>query len=162
MEMWRCDGASFVSMELNGSHVELTRRGAKRNSVPPFVQQWNSDLYSDLRPVQSHVSLPKIDKWLTWSFKMAVREGSSFLTCYTMFFTSEMTSSCQGRGLVSVLICGIKLIGLVQVLGLMFLPWLEISAEIITKSFLIVRIFCCSQIANCSNFKYASGFVKLW
>lgn len=44
MEPWRCDGASFVSMELNGSHVEMTRRGAKRNSGPPFVpavKQWS-------------------------------------------------------------------------------------------------------------------------
>lgn len=80
MEMWRCDGASFVSMELNGSHVELTRRGAKRNSGPPFVQQWNSDLYSEPGPVEAHVRLPKIDKWSTWSLKIGSR-GELRLSC---------------------------------------------------------------------------------
>lgn len=65
MELWRYDGASFVSVDLNGSHVEMTGRGAKRNSALPLSQQRNSDLYSDCRPVETHVSLPKIDKWLT-------------------------------------------------------------------------------------------------
>lgn len=27
--------------------------------------QCNTDLYSDHRPVETHVSFPKIDKWLT-------------------------------------------------------------------------------------------------
>lgn len=74
MELWLWWCLS-VSMKLNGSHVEITRRGGqKKLCPPPLSQQRNSDLYSDNGPVETHVSLPEIDKWLTWSLKMGVRE----------------------------------------------------------------------------------------
>lgn len=87
MELWHCDGASFVSMELNGSRGETTRREGQGNCDPPFCpQHWNSDLYSDHRPVETHVSLPKIDKWLTWRLKMVGREGCVFHESFILFF----------------------------------------------------------------------------
>lgn len=59
-------------------------KGPRETLALPLSQQCNCDLYSDRRPVETHVSLPKIDKWLTWSLKMVVGEQrvcSNHCTC---------------------------------------------------------------------------------
>lgn len=98
MKMWRWDGASFVSAELNGSRVELAgRRGKEKlwTFLCPAVKQWS--LFS---PKACWVSCELTQNRKVahvWSLNTAVTKDCSLLeSLHRDFFMFTMATAFQG------------------------------------------------------------------